>query len=235
MAADLLKEMLARFSKITLNFALVRRISQNQKAAYQGKDWLEFKATGPQGLLKRVSALSNRHWESEDLLQPLGEFKSTFKPRRSSRSEFPCLGRIIAISNCTILTIFTLQFNTYITDEMCLKQCATSCLDKSRIAKRVGNLTNKKMVHIYLLDYRLSDQTFRNRCANRMYRESERHVKVHVKLSFLSTLSLRVFLDGGNFLFNLLVLLFQSSSITKYMRSWVWYLTLLLFVYISIF
>ena len=30
-------------------------------------------------------------------------------------------------------------------------------------------------------------------------------------------------------------LLFQSSSITKYMRSWVWYLTLLLFVYISIF
>ena len=68
-----------------------------------------------------------------------------------------------------------------------------------------------------------------------MYRESERHVKLHVKLSFLSTLSLRVFLDGGNFLFNLLVLLFQSSSITKYMRSWVWYLTLTLFVYISIF
>ena len=169
------------------------------------------------------------------MLQPLGEFKSTFKPRRSSRSEFPCLGRIIAISNCTILTILTLQFNTYITDEMCLKQCATSCLDKSRIAKRVGSLTNKKMVHIYLLDYRLSDQAFRNRCANRMYRESERHVKVHVKLSFLSTLSLRVFLDGGNFLFNLLVLLFQSSSITKYMRSWVWYLTLMLFVNISIF
>ena len=35
---------------------------------------------------------------------------------------------------------------------MCLKQCATSCLDKSQIAKRVGNLTNKKMVYISLLD-----------------------------------------------------------------------------------
>ena len=102
---------------------------------------------------------------------------------------------------------------------MCFKKCATSCLDKSLITKRVRNLTNKKMVHISLLDYRLSDQAFRNRCANRMYRESERHVKLHVKLSFLSTLSLKVFLDSGNFLFNLPVLLFQSSSITNYMRS----------------
>ena len=67
---------------------------------------------------------------------------------------------------------------------MCFKQCATSGLDKSLITKRVRNLTNKKMVHISLLDYRLSDQAFRNRCANRMYRESERHVKLHVKLSF---------------------------------------------------
>ena len=91
------------------------------------------------------------------------------------------------------------------------------------------------MVHVSLLDYRLSDQAFRNRRANRIYRESERHVKLHVKLSFLSTLSLREFLDRGNFLSNSPVLLFQSSSITKYTRSWVWYLTLLLFVYISIF
>ena len=82
---------------------------------------------------------------------------------------------------------------------MCFKKCATSCLDKSLITKRVRNLTNKKMVHISLLDYRLSDQAFRNRCANRMYRESERHVKLHVKLSFLSTLSLRVFFDSGFF------------------------------------
>lgn len=118
---------------------------------------------------------------------------------------------------------------------MCFKKCVTSCLDKSLITKRVRNLTNKKMVHISLLDYRLSDQAFRNRCTNRMFRESERHLKLHVKLSFLSTLLLRVFLDGGNFLFNLPALLFQSSSITKYMRSWVWYLTLMLFVNISIF
>ena len=72
------------------------------------------------------------------------------------------------------------------------------------------------MVHVSLLDNRLSDQAFRNRRANRIYRESERHVKLHVKLSFLSTLSLREFLDRGNFLSNSPVLLFQSSSITKY-------------------
>ena len=78
---------------------------------------------------------------------------------------------------------------------MYFKRCATSCLDKSLITKSVGNLTNKKMVHLSLLDYRLSDQAFRNRCANRMHRESERHVKLNVKLSFLSTLSLRVFLE----------------------------------------
>ena len=67
---------------------------------------------------------------------------------------------------------------------MYFKRCATSCLDKSLITKSVGNLTNKKMVHLFLLDYRLSDQAFRNRCANRMHRESERHVKLNVKLSF---------------------------------------------------
>ena len=115
---------------------------------------------------------------------------------------------------------------------MYFKRCATSCLDKSLITKSVGNLTNKKMVHLFLLDYRLSDQAFRNRCANRMHRESERHVKLNVKL-FIHSIIKGIF--GGNFFFNLPVLLFQSSSITKYMRSWVWYITLMLFVYISIF
>lgn len=67
---------------------------------------------------------------------------------------------------------------------MCFKQCAASYLDKYLITKRVRNLTSKKIVHISLLDNRLSDQAFRNRCANRIYRESERHVKLHVKLSF---------------------------------------------------
>ena len=60
-AADSLKEMLAWFSKMPLELALVRRISQDRKAAYQGKDWSEFKATEPQGFSKRVSAPINKH------------------------------------------------------------------------------------------------------------------------------------------------------------------------------
>lgn len=60
-AADSLKEMLAWFSKIPLELRARPKDSQDQKAAYQGKDWSELKATEPQGLSKRVSAPINKH------------------------------------------------------------------------------------------------------------------------------------------------------------------------------
>lgn len=61
-AADLLKEMLARFSKIPLELRARPKDFTRPKSSLSGERLgSEFKATEPQGLLKRVSALINRH------------------------------------------------------------------------------------------------------------------------------------------------------------------------------